>query len=402
MTPARDSDAAPQLTALNGMRFFAVFHIFLFHLWSIRFESPRQQGAFANAYANMDSFPSWLNHLIAHGYLSTSFFFLLSGFILAYLYWAPGGGLATSRQYFWWQRLTRIYPAHLIALAVTILLFLPRFFFDPSAPSIPVAVASAVATATLTQAWVPQLVPVWSWPTWALSAVVFLYLIMPWLMRVLSRLTRGQQITLLVASPAISLVPTLIFLQFFPDGAKGQQNWQIFLGSTPLFWVAHFVAGMLMSRIFGISRFETAWREKSKPWLSLGDLALAAVIALSLMPPHDQAWRHILRHGALMPLYMFVLYDLAMGRGLVARVFSLPGMNFLGQLSFSIFIWQNLFMALGFGMAAAAPQSLSLSFWFAVIGLLAMSVISTRYIEKPLARRLRKRGPTAEIAAPAM
>ena len=403
MTPARDSDAAPQLAALNGMRFFAVFHIFLFHLWSIRFEAPRQQGAFANAYANMDSFPGWLNNLIAHGYLSTSFFFLLSGFILAYLYWTPGGELATSRQYFWWQRLTRIYPAHLIALAVTILLFLPRFFFDPSAPSIPIAVASAVATATLTQAWVPQLVPVWSWPTWALSAVVFLYLIMPWLMRVLSKLTRGQQIALLVASPLISLIPTLIFLQFFPDGAKGQQSWQIFLGSTPLFWVAHFVAGMLMSRVFGISRFETAWREKPTPWLSFGDLALVAVIALSLMPPHDQAWRHILRHGALMPLYMFVLYDLAIGRGLVARMFSLPGMNFLGQLSFSIFIWQNLFMALGFGMAAAAPQSTSLSFWFAVIGLLVMAVISTRYIERPLARRLRKRGPTGQAStAPAV
>jgi peptidoglycan/LPS O-acetylase OafA/YrhL len=210
----------------------------------------------------------------------------------------------------------------------------------------------------------------------------------------LSKLTRRQQIALLVVSPVISLVPTLVFLQFFPDGGKGQQNWQIFLGSTPLFWVAHFVAGMLMSRIFGISRFETEWRGKSKPWLSFGDLALAAVIALSLMPPHDQAWRHILRHGALMPLYMLVLYDLAMGRGLVARLFSLPGMNFLGQLSFSIFIWQNLFMALGFAMAGAAPNNTSVSFWFAVIGLLGMSVISTRYIERPLARRLRRRGPT--------
>jgi peptidoglycan/LPS O-acetylase OafA/YrhL len=393
---ARSSDAAPQLTALNGMRFFAVFHIFLYHLWSARFETPHQEGAFANAYANMDSFPAWFNNLIAHGYLSTSFFFLLSGFILAYLYWSPGGELATTRQYFWWQRLTRIYPAHLIAFGVTFLLMLPRWFFDPSAPPIPLAAASAVATATLTQAWVPPLVPVWSWPTWALSAVVFLYLIMPWLMRVLAKLSRGQQIGLLVASPLISLVPTIIFLQFFPDGGKDEQNWQIFLGSTPLFWVAHFVAGMLMSRIFGISKFETAWRTKAKPWVSFGDLALAAVLVLSLMPPHDQAWRHILRHGALLPLYMLVLYDLALGRGFVARVFSLPGMNFVGQLSFSIFIWQNLFLGLGFAMSGAAPHMTNLSFWFAVIGLLVMSVISTHFIEKPLARRLRKRGPARE------
>ena len=105
-----------------------------------------------------------------------------------------------------------------------------------------------------------------------------------------------------------------------------------------------------------------------------------------------RVWRRlILRHGALMPLYMVALYDLALGRGLAARVFSLPGMAFLGQLSFSIFIWQNLFMALGFMMIMAAPNVPDGSFLFAVIGLLGMSMISTFFIEKPLARRLRKR-----------
>ena len=84
------------------------------------------------------AFPHWLNNLLAHGYLSTSFFFLLSGFILAYLYWTPSGELSTTRQRFWWQRFTRIYPVHLIALALTILLTLPRFLFDPNAPSIAV------------------------------------------------------------------------------------------------------------------------------------------------------------------------------------------------------------------------------------------------------------------------
>ena len=74
------------------------------------------------------------------------------------------------------------------------------------------------------------------------------------------------------------------------------------------------------SRIFAISRFQTAWREKSRPWISVGDLALIAVVIISTMDPHDRAWRHILRHGALMPLYVLVLYDLALGRG------DLPGL----------------------------------------------------------------------------
>ena len=153
------AEAAPQLDALNGMRFFAVFHIFLFHIWSTHFEAPpNPDPRFANVYANLDGFPRWLNNLLAHGYLSTSFFFLLSGFILAFLYWKPDGELSTTRGRFWWQRFTRIYPVHIIALLVTILLFLPRFWMDPSAPSISMAVASGVATATLTQAWFAPLV----------------------------------------------------------------------------------------------------------------------------------------------------------------------------------------------------------------------------------------------------
>jgi len=89
--------------------------------------------------------------------------------------------------------------------------------------------------------------------------VVFLYLIMPWLMRVLSKLSRGQQIGLLVASPLISLAPTLVFLQVFPDGAKDSQNWQIFLGSTPeskslSFWFA--VIGLLVMAVISTHLIE--------------------------------------------------------------------------------------------------------------------------------------------------
>jgi peptidoglycan/LPS O-acetylase OafA/YrhL len=387
---ASAADTAPQITSLNGIRFFAVFHIFLYHLWSARNEGDFTKGPMANVYAGLDALPHWLNNFIAHGYLSTSFFFLLSGFILAYLYWAPGGELATSPRRFWWTRFTRIFPIHLVVLLITALLTLPRFWFDPAAPSVALAVGSFITTATLTQAWIPPFVPIWSWPTWALSAIVFLYLIMPALMRWLARLSRGQQLGLLIAMPLISLLPTLVFLQFFPDGAKGQQNWQIFLGSNPLFWVPQFAAGMLLSRVFGLSRFETAWRDQPKRWFALGDLALLAVIALSITEPHTDDWRHILRHGALMPLYLVVIHDFALGRGIAARFFSLPGMNFLGQTSFSIFIWQNLMMIISF-MVAYITGNQAASLPVAIFGVLGMSILSTYLIEKPWAKRLRRR-----------
>jgi peptidoglycan/LPS O-acetylase OafA/YrhL len=386
-TPA---DPAPQLTPLDGVRFFAVFHIFLYHLWSVRYESGMATGEFADVYGGLDALPRWVHNFIAHGYLSTSFFFLLSGFILAFLYWTPEGGLATTNRKFWWMRFSRIYPVHLVVLLLTTLLLLPRYFFDPTAPDPWLAAASGVATATLTQAWIPPLVPIWSWPTWALSAIVFLYLVMPWLMRTLAKLTPGQQRALLLASPLISLAPTLVFLLFFPDGGKDRLNWSIFIGSTPLFWVPQFAAGMLLARVSGISRFETAWRERPRRWFAFGDLALLAVIAIAVMEPHSLPWHHVMRHGLLMPLYLVVIHDFALGRGVFARLFSLPGMGFLGQTSFSVFIWQNFFMIVAFAVAYGT-QNAAAALPVAVIGVIVMSILSTYLIERPLARRLRRR-----------
>src|SRR6186713_987917 len=102
-----ETDAAPQLTPLNGIRFFAVFHIFLYHLWSTRNEGNLKTGQVPHVYEGLDSLPHWASNFIAHGYLSTSFFFLLSGFILAYLYWAPNGDLSTTPKQFWWKRFSR-------------------------------------------------------------------------------------------------------------------------------------------------------------------------------------------------------------------------------------------------------------------------------------------------------
>ncbi|HEY5810020.1 MAG TPA: acyltransferase [Povalibacter sp.] len=393
MSQTADQNGVPQLTPLTGVRFFAVFHIFIYHIWSSRNERPAGDNdqRFADMYAGLDTLPQWLSNIIAHGYLSTSFFFLLSGFILAYLYWAPNGALSTSPRRFWWTRLSRIYPAHLIVLSVTVLLTMPRFFVDPTAPPIWVGIASALATGTLTQAWFPPLVPIFSWPTWALSAIVFLYFLTPWLMRWLARLSRRQMIVLLTVMPAISLAPTLIFLLFVPDGGAKNLNLEIFIGATPLFWVAHFAAGMLLSRIFGISRFNQAWRDKPRPWLALGDIALVAVILLSMTDPQSLPWRHILRHGLLMPLYLVALYDLALGRGLFARLFSLPGMNALGQLSFSIFIWQNFLMIVSFIVVYVNPAAVDAALWIVILGLLVVSALSTHFIEKPLAARLRRR-----------
>ena len=60
----------PRLPALTSLRFFAAFHVLLFHVYAI-----------AAPFG-----PSWFRRLSSIGYVGVSFFFVLSGFILVYTY----------------------------------------------------------------------------------------------------------------------------------------------------------------------------------------------------------------------------------------------------------------------------------------------------------------------------
>ena len=59
---------------------------------------------FDNMLAIFDHMPILLVNFISRGYIGLSFFFLLSGFILAYHYRTPEGQISESHQRFWLLR----------------------------------------------------------------------------------------------------------------------------------------------------------------------------------------------------------------------------------------------------------------------------------------------------------
>jgi len=382
---ARDKETT-HIPALTGVRFFAVLHIFMFHLW-VLFDSEKQAEA-ANLMEGFRLLPEPLITFFSHGWMSTSFFFILSGFVLSYLYWGEDGQLVGKRRVFWFKRFARIYPIHLIVLLITFLLVGSWYLTYRNLWEL---VPSAIATLFLVQAWFPPWVPEWSWPTWTISALLFLYLIMPWLMSAMAKLNRQQMLMLMVALPFISLLPTTIYAFYFPPGSEPVQNWQIFIGSTPLFWVPQFAGGMLLSRYLGISRFCNQWRPEKTRLFARGDLAMLAVIAIAFTPGIEEPFKYFLRHGLLMPLFMLIIVDFARGHGVAARLFSLPGTGFLGETAFSLFIWQNFVMILLWVTVGVSANMGLHQVWLAPVGIVLLACASTYFIEKPIARMLRRK-----------
>ena len=373
------------LPALTGIRFFAIFHIFLFHLWAL-YRSENSEGM-ENLLMGFDNAPPTLAVFVSNGWISTSLFFLLSGFILAYLYWGEDGRLITTRRRFWLLRVARIYPIHLIVIVILILLKAPYMLSQGMPPG--TLIPSALATVALVQAWYPPWIPPWSWPTWTISVLVFLYLIMPWLMTALGRLSRRQMIAALIAMPLVSIIPTLAYAARMAAGARWSMNVDMFVANSPVFWVPYFAAGMLMTRVFSLSRFYP--KPSNVAWLAWGDAMFVVVIAIGCTPGIEQPLKFFIRQGLLMPLFIVMVLDLARGRGLLARFFSLPGMGFLGETGYSIFIWQGFVLLATYVSITINPAIGPYQIWIAIGLIMLLAIPSTYVVEKPLARWIRRR-----------
>ena len=326
----------PNIDALLGIRFFAIFHIYLYHLWLNHQSSPN------SFLPSLASLPEWVKTFLSHGWMSTSLFFVLSGFTLYALYTNAEGTLKVSKRVFWLRRMVRIYPIHIILLCLSVYLNIDWHISQGVAKD--TLIYSAFLNATLFHAWVPNWVSFWNWPTWALSTLLFLYLITPYLINILNKISTNKLAFILVLLPLVSLMPTVLLMLW--GAYKNQPVGHLIggLSSLPLMWVPGYFAGMVLSKI--------VYHQESKKlaWHTIiadkVDLAILAVVVIALIPNINEQWKFILRHGGLMLVFFICIYGLAKNKGYCSKIFKLKIFSFLGEISFSIFIWQGTIITL--------------------------------------------------------
>ena len=337
--------ASPQrLHALTSLRFLAAAMILFHHTRSL---------------AGLDS--GWAEAVPwDHG---VSFFFVLSGFILAYVY--PSLETMGDVARFWVARFARVWPVHACAALVALVsIWEPQTASDESA-------AAVVAHALLVHAWVPlrgiyfALNPV----SWSVSTEVFFYMLFPLLIPNWERTWAwklGLSFALLAAVVAFGNVVQVPPYSVGDDGVTTEALVYI----HPFARLLEFTLGMASLLVW---RRLTDWRVWTPAVATAAEVGVVALtiawviglpllgISASIGGPTGAEWAAHAGSGIAFALLIPVL---AVGRGAVSRALAVRPLVLLGEISYSLYLLHPLVLYLlvrgfpgaleGLGLAGAA------------------------------------------------
>lgn len=366
---------AVKLDGLTSLRFFAASMIVVQH---------------SMGFLGVPEATAW--HFPLHQ--GVSFFFVLSGFILAFVYrdqWTPG-----LRMRFFVARFARIYPVHLFTFLL-VLVLLPRGAWVLAGTA---DAPAAIANLLLVQAWIP----IWRFyasfnsPSWSISAELLFYLAFPLLI-----VMRASRALLLCAAIAATIV-AFAALAHLPYGASGDA----FVTASALLY-NHPVA-RLFEFALGIAT-HALWTRRAHPGGSVGNATAGEIAALFLIaasiytsPPLIAAllthvaddWKvavgtYLGGTASAIP-FAILIYLIATARGHVSRVLRHPIAVRLGEISFAMYMLHGTFFIFyDVHKAAFATYDLALryaGFWFF---LLLSSWLLWQHVEVPFRQGILRR-----------
>lgn len=302
------------------------------------------------------------------------FFFMLSGFVLA---WSARADDTVWG--FWRRRIVKIYPNHLVTAAAAVVLLVVA--------GQQLTAGQIVPNLLLVQSWIPDQ-GVYSGVnavSWSLSVELFLYLSFPLLYRLVRRIPpRLLWPCALAAVAAVVALPLVVYAV-----VPGEPEWAGLGVSLLQYWVVYtlpasrlleFVLGMLLARVV----MEGRWNP-GRYWIGLVLFPIGYVVALEV------PFLVGISATMVVPLALLVLAaaraDVTGSPSLLRR----PSMVWLGEVSFALYMvhWLvvlNLYPVLDPGRTAGTAVKLAYSVMFLPLSLLVAAALYT-CVERPLVRR---------------
>ena len=349
----------------NAIRGFAAIGVFAYHL------------QLENAYG----VPLGLAEgLVKRGYVWVDLFFILSGFVISLTYQTRLAGLSWSPiRKFLLARVARILPLHLFALLYlgALVLGMEGLYrllgWSPHwSPVTWRDIGDLGLQAALVQIWSRDATMSWNIPSWSVSAEMHIYILFVPIAGMLARRPRATMLCLAVISVAIYL---FILLNY--------ANLDILTPVALLRCLAGFALGTVLQNIHRTYPIAPAWLIAAQ---SAALLAIGAVLVSGL---HDVF---------LIPAFVLLVVSTASDGGLVGRATRGRLAQWLGDISYSIYLlnfpillsaglfWPKLEPLLPAGWLIPARLA-----WMALLlmVLVAAAGLTFRFIEVPARRRMR-------------
>ena len=332
-----------EIRSLTGLRGLAALWVFFFHARNLfagtTLEEPMK-------------FVASLG-----GDLGVDIFFVLSGFVLALNYStaheSPSAWLGFLR-----KRLARIYPVHLVGLALAGLATLIGARYSTSLEGL-------FYSLTLTHAWSYPIIRTWNTVSWSVSAEWFAYILFPAI----------SAATLRIRSPWV-ILGTIVVLDvaLWSLMADGPYSGTMAYGLLRI--SAEFPAGVLLHRLWVMNK------EPSRHW---DMVALCAILLLIFGAPAaaNHGYKSHFAAGAALPLAGLIVYGLARGTG---RFLAGKWWVHAGHISYALYIIHGILLAIAEHFALGtrwALNAVALTFLVCI----GLAWLIYEYVEKP-GRRL--------------
>jgi len=378
-----ESRQANQLDTLTGLRFVAALLVFGSHV--------------------VEYFPQYGVNGAIMGLSGVSFFFVLSGFILTYVYARRD---QIRKRDFYLRRFARIWPLHLATLLIVLFFVLgTEKQFDK-----PGGWLQFFTNLFLVQSWVPETSWVFSinGPAWSLSVEAFFYLAFPFLLL-------GGRKGLAKTFVGICLVSAivLVLLNYLSPEYISGPSATIIGRANPFLRLFDFVIGMACGFAFLDFQKNRANNESgtiaARPGLQLLSIAICigyywGLASLGLVWDNEP-WGTWLNVEGTAPLFALVIFVFAAYDSFLSRILKSRLAVYLGEISYAFYlIHQPILRTVDRLSLAEDPGSFYWVSGGALLLSLAASMVLHHLVELPVRKLLlgltkRKEGSSAVRAS---
>ena len=315
-----------------------------------------------------------------NGFIFVGFFFLLSGFILAYNY---ADRPQLNKRVFWIARFSRLYPVYLLGLAMSVQMLRSEW----GAHSRMEFWQGVVLTPLLLQGWVPNLATFWNTVAWTLSCEVMLYVAFPYLIRIPLPRRPGRLIALLLTLWVVGLVPHLLYIWMNPDHltAAADRYTSTYLiralKYTPPSYICTFLAGVTLARLQSELSL-TGRRSALLAAASFFSIGLCLYVFLPHLP-------YLLLHGGLLlPLFAALTLGLSTTNWIASALAFRP-LVYVGRATFCLYLLHfNAFMLLQSSHAMERLHVSALDPWISYAAVVGLALTAHSLLETPARKAL--------------